>query len=223
MTTRYSFFHVLVIITFTSLAGHAQPQEISKDEFHERERSAFSKLEAKLYRERITQWTDPAMVSKEFGSMVSQICEYAPPDRQRTVSVFQMPNGTRKEETIKIGKRTFTRKDDEPWQDVSKRDPNRYSMFGDPIEAKETVTYRRVGIERINGIEGELVEELFYREHKVAGKSHGFGFVNRLWITKDAVLIRRELKGSGSNGLVTSHTITDYEYDPNIRIEAPIK
>jgi hypothetical protein len=33
--------------------------------------------------------------------------------------------------------------------------------------------------------------------------------------------IKHEWKNSGSSGVVTSHSITEYEYDPNIRIELP--
>jgi hypothetical protein len=213
------------MVAFTTLAGFGQPREISKEEFKERLRRAESKLSTVSYRERWTGKQHPSRVASESGEMISRISEFVPPDRRREVIVYKLPAGTRQEETVRIGNRKFVRNGDGAWRDVSKDEPNRYSMWGDPhnpVQMKETSTYLHLGVESIKDIETEVIEEIIDREFISNGLSRTYGHLNRLWIAKDGKVVRREWKNSGSDGIVVSHTISEYEYDTNIKIDVPM-
>jgi hypothetical protein len=152
---RYT--RVALVIAFTTLGLYGQPREISREEFRMREASAYSKVADKARRERMTRKSDSTAASEEIGSVVSQISEFVPPDRCRVLTIYKLKTGTRKEETIQVGNQRFIRKDDGPWLDVSKREPSRFSIFCDPIEKKETATYRDLGIERIKDVDSVLL------------------------------------------------------------------
>lgn len=214
----------LAILTLCAVAATAQsPREITKQEFRALEKDAYAKLQGATYRERMTLSPSPELANTEGGTLVSQTSEHTSTDRRRVVNVWRTRNGTRKEETVQVEGRKFVRKNDGPWEDI-KREPKSYSMYGDPnVRQKEIATYRHLGVETVRGTDAELIEEMIYREDLVNGRTLAYGYVNRLWIAKDGRVVRSEWKNSGADGLVTSFRVTEYEYDPSIKIESPMK
>jgi len=215
-----SVLRLLFIFAFGALSIAAQAREITKEEFIALQNSAYGKLQGATYRVRVT--THPNLKT-EIGTLISEVSEHAPDDRLRSVRVWQLSGGgTRKEETLQVGNQEFVRKNDGAWEDVSKGRPDRYTMFGDPVvSTKEIATYRHLGIDPVGDIHAELVEEMLYREEMSGDRKFAYGTVNRLWISKDGRLLKAEWKHSGSDGLVKSTRTSEYEYDPNIKIELP--
>ena len=217
-----SCFHLSLLVTLVTISISAQPREITKEEFDAMEKAARAKLNGATYRVRVTAKPDPRSVKSEYGGLISEISEQVSTDRRRVVRVWQLSDGTRKEETVEGGDRKFIRKNDGVWEDVSKRDPTRYSGFGSAIDDQKVIaTYRNLGVDPVRDIHAELIEEMIYREYVVENRKMAFGYVNRLWISKDGRLMKSEWKNSGSDGLVKSYRVSEYEYDPNIKIELP--
>jgi hypothetical protein len=216
----FAIFVALLTVTGSTLLG--QPREISKSEYYAASQAAYAKLEKASYRVKWTRDLRRADIATEQGALISSITEFTPSGRQRIVTTWQTANGTRKEETIKAGDKEFKKTDDGPWKDLSDNQPDRFSIYGDPgKKTEETATYRHLGSDRVRDLEVELFEEIVYAEYSFGNKTTGFSNLNRLWIAKDGRLLKSEWKHSGSNGVVTSHSVSEYEYDPNIRIGLP--
>ena len=221
MNYRVSLILVVGVLAVAAASAFAQAREISKEEYQATNKAAYAKLDNATYR---VKWThaSPASIGTERGELISSVSEFAPQDRRRVVTTWKTPKGTRTEETIKVGDKEFMKTDDGPWEDLTKKRFDRFTIVGDAAsQEKVTETYRHLGIDRVRGLEAEIFEEIVYREEVYDNRTIGYSNLTRLWISKDGRLLKRESKHSGSNGLVTSSSISEYEYDPNIKIELP--
>jgi hypothetical protein len=216
-----------LVIFATCVTGAAsltsgQAKEISKTEYDAISQAAYSTLAKATYRIKRTPSVNKASIATEQGAVISSVSEFAPGDRRRVVTVLQTATGTRKEETIKIGDQEFMRTNDGPWEDLSKKKFDRFTLVGDAaVESKESSTYRHLGTENVRGIYTELYEEVVYEEIKFKDRTISYSYLNRLWISKDGRPLGNESKHSGSNGIVTASSTSEYEYDPGIKIELP--
>jgi hypothetical protein len=221
---RKAGFVLLFAVLAASVAAPSlfgQRKEISKAKFVAIREAAYSKLEKSAYRVKWTPSINEASIADGREAVISSTSEFAPPHKKRVITVWKTATGTREEETIRIADKEFT-KIDGHWKTLEKP-VNRFTAVGDVLKPVDDETYLHVGSEQLRGVNAEIYEEIVHTEYTYDNRKITYTTLNRLWIGMDGRLLKAEWKQSGSNGVVTSSSISDYEYDPTIRIEAPIK
>lgn len=150
--------------------------------------------------------------------------EYAPPDKRRFVSILKTPAFTSKFETIQIGNKQYTRKDEGLWKESiiipPKSDPdpkkktiidsNQYFYFGqDTVREKRAKIFGQITKSRISYENSE--RESFSTS------------ITKYWFDKKGFLLKMESEMEIVTGIMTSYTKRTYlyDYDPKIKIEAP--
>lgn len=200
-----------------------QAKTISEDEF----KAIYNKWSLlskdKTYRIKITSESklngNPSNYNQESFS------EYAPPDKKRFVSILKTPRLSTKIETIHIGEKQYTRKDEGEWREVTAKE-NAPSINDRKISV-ESNEYKYLSGEIINGQKTEVYERITKQKinnEKTSRESHST-IKTKYWFDKNGLLLKMMNETELISGIMTSVStrIYDYEYDPNIKIEAPIK
>lgn len=211
-TEEHNFmnFKTLVIATITiilaSSPAFSQERTITEKEFEDVDSVATEFLKKVSYRS----------IGRDDTS--ETIYESVPPDRTRLL-VTKKTNGiTTRTETIKIGPKTFVRKDGGTWVIPEPQGP-RYAVRGDPVDAERTSEYKLT-----SGVMfGDEKTGIYQNTEITTSKSIGFRRVwtQRLWINEKGMMVKYESIYTDAGG-TGSYTLV-YEYDPKIKIVAPIK
>ncbi len=207
-----------ISICFVSIFGQAKT--VSKDEIT----TIFDK-----WKQQSKQKTYRIKTVSEFGvngisNKSEDLSEYEPTDKQRFVSELKTPRLTTKIETIRIGEKKYTRKNSGEWKEVAiekKTLPKGNNKI--VVEADE---YRYIGQETVSGQNTEVYER--NTKHKITSEKsskESFSTIKvKYWFNKDGLMLKTEMETEIVSGIAKSFSrrTSIYEYDPNIKIEAPI-
>ena len=215
-----------LILAFVCALGVAsafgQAKEISEAEFNAVYKVGYGTLEGASYRLKRTFIRPRDGTPPDAEYMESEVSEFMPPDRNRTVVILRTAEGRKRTETIEVGKRKFTRLNGGAWSEEKDRDLNRYSIFGDPVGKKETKIFRNIGPTRLGNKDVDVYEGLTTSEYHFKTGPTTVESFQRVWITKDGRFVKTESRFT-NNGILIDHTVSEYEYDRSIRINIPIK
>jgi hypothetical protein len=176
-------------------------------------------LAAKSYRSRM-------VTSSSSGSNQIMTAEFVAPDRMRMTMEMDMPgSGAVKRETIVIGKETFVKAGEAPWQKNPMGMGDLIAQFRDPkaidaIAEKAEVKY--LGTDTLNGAP-MLVYQYTIKDLLGPGKDG----VSKIWIGATDSLQHQVESESDVDPLNTGKmihtkiTATFYDYDADIKIETP--
>jgi hypothetical protein len=219
---------ITLLICLVSFNVYGQRKEISKEEFLIANKTAGDKMKMVSYR----------FISKnenyfgdELKSVQTNTNEFVPPDKRHNVLEVKMFDMKRNflTETIRIGNDEYKRENGGEWTKRTKTEASQSP--NNPIKTIENnskfylTENVKLGSQTANLYEAfvenkvltptragnEPAETTFYRKE-------------RRWINRDGLLIKFEMEDESQQmrKVVTRQTST-YEYDPNIKIEAPIK
>ena len=176
-------------------------------------------IEAKSYRSRI-------VTSSSNGSDRTMTAEIVAPDRMRMTMEMNMPGrGAVKRETVMIGKESYIRVGDAPWQKDPMGMGDLLSQFRDPklidaIAEKAEVKY--VGTDTLEG-KPMLVYQYTIKDLLGPGKDG----ISKVWIGATDSLQHQLVSESDIDPLNTGKmihskvTVTFYDYNADIKIETP--
>jgi hypothetical protein len=213
-----------IFIGFINAFG--QSKTISKDEFF----NAFKKWEQqskeKIYRIRIIK--EVQINGNPTNRVEESYSEYVPPDKRRVVYELKTPTFNSKIETILIetiliGEKKYTRRNSGEWREVIVKE--KAAPKNDKKITVESDEYKFVGQETINGQNAVLYERV--TKHKITlekNPTESFSTIRtRCWFDKDGLLLKSETETEVVSGITKSLTrgISVYQYDLNIKIEAP--
>lgn len=201
------FGTIAMALVVFSIPAFAQERTITEKEFEDVDSAAREFLKKTSYR------------SIERDGPSETIYESVPPDRTRTL-VTEKTNGvTKTTETIKIGPEIFTRKDGGKWEIQGPRDPNRYTVMGDAGDRERANEYKLSSGVMLGSEKTDIYE------HKVTTTYRSTAlrtvWTRRLWIDRKGMMVKLENIYTNAGG--TSSYTLGYEYDPKIKIVAPIK
>ena len=174
---------------------------------------------AKSYRSKM-------VTTSSSGSNHTMTAEIVAPDRMRMTAEMDMPGrGTRKNETIIIGKETYVKAGDAPWQKNPLGMGDLLAQFRDPkaidaIAEKAEVKY--LGTDTLNGAP-MLVYQYTMKDLLGPGKDG----VSKIWIGATDGLQHQLVSESDVDPLNTGKLIhskvtgTFYDYNADIKIETP--
>lgn len=195
---------VLVVVSFPAFG---QDRTITEKEFEDVDSVAREFLKKVSYR------------SAARNGASETIYESVPPDRTRTLATEQTAGVTKTTETIKIGPEIFIRKDGGKWEIQGTRDPNRYTVMGDARERERVNEYKLSSGVMLGSEKTDLYEHKMTTTYTSAALRTVWTV--RLWIDQKGMMAKLENIYTDSGG-TSSYTLV-YEYDPKIKIEAPIE
>jgi hypothetical protein len=163
-----------------------------------------------------------SVVSIGGGQTTTSVREFVAPDRTHNIGDGQ--------EVIIIGKIMYIKKGGE-WQnlgtqmsDMAEKMKQRVQQLSSAEKAEATkgltADYKSLGDEMLDGIPTAVYEMHGGFDTKVQGVG-SIAMVTKYWIAKSDGLFRKEESDGEEAGMKVKTTRT-YEYDPNIRIDAPI-
>jgi len=211
----------MVCALFASVvACVAQEKQISRDEYIAASRNAYTKARG-LNRRNVTKiqtFTDGKLTWDEQWQY-----EYDLPDNIHYVHVVSTNGKTIRTEEVDIAKTRYCKRDDAPWQPVTSscigggtggspmNDTTKYSVEKVKLDGKDVSLYRQNTSYKDNYSKTKDTEGLSFSELK-------------MWINKDGLMVRQEQTSGLIDPKTVRHsTIDTYEYDPKIKVEAPIK
>ena len=178
-------------------------------------------LDAKSYRSRI------ATTAGSDGHNINITAEFVAPDRMRIVTEMDMPGQSpNKSERIYIGKQSYARAGDAPWQKDSLDMSDMFSQMRDPklIEAVQKAEVKYVGTESLNGAPMLIYQ---YKIKDVLGT--GIDSNSKMWIgatdnLQHQVETESDFADPSNTGKMmhSKTTITFYDYNTDIKIEPPM-
>jgi len=204
---------LIVFLNAALIAG--QEKTIEKANFLEITAKAEEKLEGKTYRKTTVNETFVARDSKPLKSSKT-IFETIPPDRTRWIR----DDETGKLEAITIGAKRYIRKNGGEWKE------NYGGGVGNGIGCGARIESESYTVIENTKLDGKTVN-LYEMKKKLTNVSCGEDsrdqvWLERYWITKDGMYLKTEdeYEYVGEHSFRRSTAI--YEYDPNIKIEAPV-
>ena len=195
---------------------------IQESVFNEILTKATENLKGKTYRLTKTE-EDFADRNSSSESITTNILEIVPPDKRREVEEVKSPTKNTRLERIWDGKNLYEKENNGEWK--------KYSGGGgisqDITSGRVTTTYKFIGKELLNEKNANVYET---ETHRIANKftrtsQYQVEYIvkTKYWISEDGYFLKtlKESEVVGSKSLKRETEI--YEYDPNIKIEAPIK
>ncbi|MEQ1762654.1 MAG: hypothetical protein ABL984_05835 [Pyrinomonadaceae bacterium] len=221
---------VLIIILFAFFTPllSAQTKELTKHEYAVLAYGAQAKTEREMRRVKTVHIYQNGV---DVGDVISETIEYEPSINEYSLTIRKAAKGTIREEYILADEQEFVRQGTGRWKRKKKdRRPIPTTIgtgavtdgSGDSPVKQETEVFRRVGSEMIDGHETQVIEKIWTIVDNVGSSKRTSEFYQRLWIQSDG-RVKKEESRSTENGNAWSHTVSVYEYDPTIKIEAPIR
>jgi hypothetical protein len=163
-----------------------------------------------------------SVVSIGGGQTTTSVREFVAPDRTHNIGDGR--------EVITIGNIMYVKKDG-AWQNLGTQMSDMQEKMKEQVQKMSaaeradatkglTADYKSLGDEMLDGIPTAVYEMHGAFDTKVQGVG-SIAMVTKYWIAKSDGLFRKEESDGEEAGMKVKTTRT-YEYDPNIRIEAPI-
>ncbi len=197
------------------------PMTASADPRADMVKAMRASLDAKSYRSRIA-------TTGSNGRNINITAEFVAPDRMRIVTEMDMPGQSpNKSERIYIGKQSYARAGDAPWQKDSLDMSDMLSQMRDPklieaVQQKAEVKY--LGTETLNGAPMLIYQ---YKIKDVLGT--GIDSNSKMWIgatdnLQHQVETESDFADPSNTGKMihSKTTITFYDYNTDINIEPPM-
>lgn len=195
---------------------------ITRDEFWTAYRSAFKKLHENSRRQVRTSETYVDGMRVEVNETIT---ENLLPDKYRFISTTTSSDGSRKIEMVKIDKTIYCRKNNGAWIVSTTWCSGEGSGSGGPFKiTSSSFTLKRV---ELGGKSVRKFEEytIYKNVHSPTKDKEGLSFWNSTyWLDDDGLIVAEERRIGLIDPVRTRRATRDmYEYNPNIKIQAPIK
>lgn len=193
----------------------AQRRAASSGEFYDAQNKSYQSMRDRSYR---TETKDEAFSEGSLVKMITRITEKLLPNRSR--SYYRVNEGGKviESESILIDNFLYARENSGPW---TKTDLSKSGSGGGSGSATSATSCRQLTVEAVV-FEGR--PSLLFNELLILGSNTLTFSERQKWFADDGLILKEEiLEGSLSPRTETRRFVVTYEYDPEIKIEAPIK
>jgi len=189
-------------------------------------RIAAEKLNGKSYRVRITSENRGDRKNLADYMFVETTTEFVPPDSFHTISrKAAADSDLTRIETVRIGSRAFVKYNDENWKELPL--PNPFGSGNGPAgfssKAETTVEYQYIGRENIGNEVADLYRIKTVTKDKINDRQVTSTRTESFWFSADGLFLKIEDELVRDNLGLILQTVYEYQYDPKIKIEAPVK
>lgn len=212
---------ILVAVAVCAISAFGQANEVTEKQFSEVEQKGNELLKKSTYRltRRQEYFESPANPGRTGESYLKEVIQ---PNKWRTVEEKQYSGKNARVERLWDGNALFERENDGPWTKYSGGGSSDLDIKPGRISAR----YLFYGRGELDGRPTEIYEVNTIRE---ANKYSATGFVivrylrnARYWFAPGGRLLKRIVQNSIDGKDELTRETTWIEYDPNIKIEAPI-
>jgi hypothetical protein len=140
------------------------------------------------------------------------VSESVPPDSRRFTSTAVIDGKSKKTEIIQIGEKTFIKIDDGKWK--LDEPEERYG-----IAVGVLLSVRLLEETTLNGQPVKIYEE----KGSSSSDAGNRGWTRKYWFTAEGELLKTESEETHGKTNEIARSVTVFEYDADIKIEAPIK
>lgn len=218
--TKYIVLTAICLVFSATSFAQFQGKEITKEEYYGPWRAAQQKGRT-LSRRKVSK--TEILKDGKVSATDEWTYESVLPDRIRYIHTETEGDRVRRTEEINIGKTKYCRRENGPWENVSA------SCIGGGVGGISNTLSFRYSKETIkpNKEDVQLFRQyITYKDtYSKTKDTEGLSYYEtKYWLSKDGLLITEEFRyGLIDSNTVKRITVDTYEYDPNIKIEAPIK
>ena len=208
-----------IILTFVfvcalSTAVYTQTKQITSNEFYTSNSKAFNLLSERSHRiETKTDTFDGASIVKS----ITKIYERLMPDRERFLTTEKIGDKETRSEYIHIGYMEYRRENNGPWtaKDLRGTGSGEGNGSGGIVSCAQYT-------EESDSVNGTGARKL--RQYLIEQTRQGLSFDDMtIWLSADGLFLKSaRVKGLLEPRVERTQSVVTYEYDPNIKIEAPI-
>lgn len=163
---------------------------------------------------------------KTFVSSTKSTNEILPPDRSRLVYETKTPRGAERVEHISIGERRFVRRNGGEWEILTPSGGGMGSGIGNgsgDIPQTETTTVRTLTKNVIvNDQKTDWYKSVVSVKFIFPTRTYTNIYTESYWFDADGRMIRSASESKYGDTKTVSRQTESYEYNPNLKIEAPI-
>jgi len=207
---------ILSLICAISSVALAQTKQITASEFFTSNSKAHSLIRERSYRlETVTDTLNGTSVIKS----ITKIHERLLPDRERFVATEKIGDKETRSEFIRIGFMEYRRENNEPW--VSKDLRGSGNGIGTGSGSTGSISCAQY-TEEADAVNGTPARKL--RQYIIGQTPEGLSFDDMsVWLDSNGLFLKSaRVKGLLEPRVEKTQSLVTYEYDPNIKIEAPI-
>lgn len=206
---------ILVLFCVAATAALAQTKQITSNEFFTSSSKAHSLMSGRSWRmETKTDTLDGASIVKS----ITKIHERLQPDRERFVMTEKIGDKETRSEFIRIGFMEYRRENNEAWVSKDLRGGG-----GDGIGMGNSGGFACIQYtEEADAVGGMPARKL--RQYSIEKSSEGLSYDDMaIWLDSNGFFLKSErIKGLLEPRTEKTKSVVTYEYEPNIKIEAPI-
>ncbi len=223
MTVTRIYLITLFFLLLGVGVARSQERSISEAEYNAANAKAYAVLQNAKFREtRKVDTRDSADLPwKPYSFTVD---EHIKPDRSRTqITILDRGQTEPQTDLIRIGETVYIKRPDGNWVE----DRYRVAEAGtnNPYAPRTINEYKHLGYDSNVSSEATLFQKISRSEGVIENKTVKSVSVERLWVDKNGGILKRENESSSEaiKSLRFMRSTSIYEFDPNIKIEAPIK
>ncbi len=223
----------LTIILLSAVSFLAQERTIEKSTFDAALKSRFRKYAGQSYR--LTTSAENILPSPNGGKVTwRSVSEFAVPRANRLVYEFDSPAVKSKTETVIIDGKIYSRKDGGEWtvKDFPVKNDEPTAPKVKFVVLEEQTEYKWLGTQILDKISTNVYAKIEKKKQlNEENKSEIYSSsVTKYWLDQDGGIVKEEtltenqhkLVNRPLSGIYRSLRTSVWEFDPNIKIEAPI-
>lgn len=211
------FSIVIMIVVVFACSGLAQKLVITEKQYQDADSAAWRYLDDHSYRFRQTR----EEAGNPAPTVTVLVYEIVPSGESRSIETEKTGDVATTTETIQTKKKVFKRKNGGKWT-VEKLEPNRFTIIGTRVEDERVKEFSITPDVMLGDVKTDLYEHnetITYKSTALPGTN---SFTQRFWLDKKGVRLKTEYIFKRADGGILERTTTVYEYDPKLRIEAPV-
>ncbi len=200
----------------------SQKQDITEAKFNELIELATVKRALVQYRE------NESRTGYDAGTSTEYMREQLPPDRSRALIVQKNITGITRTEVIWIGDVKYVKLNEGEWKKEEAQQFTGASGSGSgsgsgiaPSKPDIKQSYQYLGTEKLNGVVTDHYQMTKTITLNLSNGSHVRKNSRSCWYNKDGMLIKMVFEDRIDP--LVYRVVTEYDYDVNLKIEAPIK
>jgi len=213
----------IALILFGCVGVFAQEKTIEQSEFDAVYKNSLGKWGGKYRMTLTTQSSVEGRPQTDYSSKTTM--EFALPTGSRTIYENSFGAKSTKTEKIRIGDKTYTRKEGEAWMEESSEAKSQPKDKSTSVEGDSQVEYKFLGSEKFNNQTANIYAKIAEtkRIHPANNKETLSVATTKYWFGDGGIILKSdmEMKSRTGEAIHYSRVTQIWESDPNIKIEAP--
>ena len=206
----------IFLLIFCCLNIYGQQKEITRQEYSDALMSKYQPSSNKSYRS-ISNTETFSILDGKLTRKENSVFEYLSSEKNRQIVIESIDGVTKKNEMIMIGSIVYQRIDDGEWKEKG-LEVNGFI----PSNIISSGVFEIKWVSKYTFVETAFNNQTVHLYEKNIKHRDGKFFHEKFWLNKEGLILKIESRSGLINPeRLETHKVTDYEYDSDIKIEAP--